>query len=222
MPVEAEVVRVDGCAVDVAEDAERTVYLAEELVLCERTVATDAEHGHVLELCPTATFVAFPPMAGDGAEGEPVEHQYAAAVAENVVEGSVLIDFAVTAHAGKSRRSLSYFGWHGITYTEAGYKAGCAAPTLLLLVRIGMDMSVTLYRLEGCPYCERVVDRLDELGVEYHSVWVEAMHSLRNHVKDVSGQRQVPVLIDEEYGITMAESARILEFVDKTYAEELN
>ncbi|WP_435361865.1 glutaredoxin family protein [Haloarchaeobius sp. DFWS5] len=83
-------------------------------------------------------------------------------------------------------------------------------------------MSVTLYRLEGCPYCERVVDRLDELGVEYHSVWVEAMHSLRNHVKDVSGQRQVPVLIDEEYGITMAESARILEFVDKTYAEELN
>jgi glutaredoxin len=81
-------------------------------------------------------------------------------------------------------------------------------------------MSVTLYRLEGCPYCERVVDRLDELDVEYHSVWVEAMHSLRNHVKEVSGQRQVPVLIDENYGITMAESARILEFIEKTYADE--
>ena len=80
-------------------------------------------------------------------------------------------------------------------------------------------MTRTLYRLEGCPYCERIVDRLQELDLEYHSIWTEAMHSRRNRVKDVSGQRQVPVLIDDEYGVTMAESARILEYLDATYGD---
>jgi glutaredoxin len=81
-------------------------------------------------------------------------------------------------------------------------------------------MSRSLYRLEGCPYCERVVDRLDELGIDYHSVWVEAMHSRRNRVKDVSGQRQVPVLVNDEHGVTMAESERILEYLDAIYGEQ--
>ncbi|MDL5360949.1 glutaredoxin family protein [Halalkalicoccus sp. NIPERK01] len=79
-------------------------------------------------------------------------------------------------------------------------------------------MSVTLYQLDGCPYCEKVADRLDELGVEYETVWTEALHSKRDEVKRVSGQRAVPVLVDEEYGITMPESDRILEFAERSYA----
>jgi glutaredoxin len=80
-------------------------------------------------------------------------------------------------------------------------------------------MTLTLYRLEGCPYCERVVDRFDELDIEFDSVWVEGMHSKRNEVKRVSGQRQVPVLVDEDRGATIAESARIIEYVDETLAD---
>lgn len=79
-------------------------------------------------------------------------------------------------------------------------------------------MSPTLYRLEGCPYCERVVDRLEELGLEFESVWVEGMHSRRNEVKRVSGQRQVPVLLDQKMGVTMAESERILVYLETTYS----
>ena len=79
-------------------------------------------------------------------------------------------------------------------------------------------MSLTLYRLEGCPYCELVVDRLDELDIDYESVWVEGLHSRRNEVKRISGQRQVPVVVDEDHGITMAESERILEYLDRSYA----
>ena len=80
-------------------------------------------------------------------------------------------------------------------------------------------MSRILYQLEGCPYCEYVVDVLEDLDLEYDSVWVEGLHSRRNEVKRVSGQRQVPVLVDEEYGITMAESERIAEFLETTYGE---
>jgi Glutaredoxin and related proteins len=79
-------------------------------------------------------------------------------------------------------------------------------------------MALMLYRLEGCPYCELVVDRLEELDVDYESVWVEGLHSKRNEVARVSGQRQVPVVVDEDRGVTMAESERILEYLDGSYA----
>jgi len=78
-------------------------------------------------------------------------------------------------------------------------------------------MSLTLYRLEGCPYCELVVDELEERDIEFDSVWVEGLHSKRDEVKRVSGQRAVPVLVDEERGITMAESERIVEFIETSY-----
>jgi len=80
-----------------------------------------------------------------------------------------------------------------------------------------MEETAKLYRLEGCPYCEFVVDKLDSLGVKYDSVWVEGLHSKRDEVKRVSGQRQVPVLVDPEYGVTLAESARIIEFLETAY-----
>ena len=77
---------------------------------------------------------------------------------------------------------------------------------------------VTLYQLEGCPYCELVADRLEELEIEYDSVWVEGLHSKRDEVKRVSGQRQVPVVVDEDRGVTMAESERILDYLETSYA----
>jgi len=78
-------------------------------------------------------------------------------------------------------------------------------------------MAITLYQLDGCPYCERVVDVLDDLGLSYESVWVEGLHSTRNEVKRVSGQRSVPVIVDDEHGVTMAESERIVEYLETTY-----
>lgn len=78
-------------------------------------------------------------------------------------------------------------------------------------------MTLTLYRLEGCPFCELVVDRLNELDITFESVWVEGLHSKRDEVKRVSGQRAVPVLVDETRGVTMAESERILEYLDTSY-----
>ena len=80
-------------------------------------------------------------------------------------------------------------------------------------------MAITLYQLDGCPWCEKVADHLDELGLDYDSVWVNAMHSERNEVKRVSGQRAVPVLVDDGRGVTMNESANIVEYLEATYGE---
>lgn len=79
-------------------------------------------------------------------------------------------------------------------------------------------MSITLYALDGCPHCETVHDALTATDVEYETVWVEALHSDRNEVKRVSGQRAVPVLVDDDHGVTMAESDNILQYVERTLA----
>ncbi len=81
-------------------------------------------------------------------------------------------------------------------------------------------MSITLYALDGCPYCEKVHDALDDRGVDYETEWVGALHSERDEVKRVSGQRAVPVLVDDERGVTMNESDNVLEYVERTLAAE--
>ncbi|WP_458205518.1 glutaredoxin family protein [Haladaptatus sp. NG-SE-30] len=78
--------------------------------------------------------------------------------------------------------------------------------------------SLTLYSLDGCPYCEKVHDALDDAGIEYDTEWVEALHSKRDEVRRVSGQRGVPVLVDEDSGVTMAESENIVEYVEQSLA----
>jgi glutathione S-transferase len=82
------------------------------------------------------------------------------------------------------------------------------------------EPAITLYRLQACPFCERVVRKLDEYGLDYESRFVEPMHSDRDVVKRVSGARTVPVIVDERTGVTMSESANIVAYLDATYGGE--
>ncbi|MBB6647132.1 glutaredoxin family protein [Halobellus ruber] len=83
--------------------------------------------------------------------------------------------------------------------------------------------TLTLYELEGCPYCAKVINKLDELGLEYDSIMVPSAHSERTEVKEVSGQTGVPVLVDEDHGIEgMPESDDIVEYLEETYGSAAN
>ncbi|MFD1565300.1 glutaredoxin family protein [Haloarchaeobius amylolyticus] len=77
---------------------------------------------------------------------------------------------------------------------------------------------ITFYRLQGCPFCERVARLLDEYDLEYRSRFVEPMHSERDVVKRVAGVRTVPVIVDDTTGVTMAESANIVDYLETTYS----
>ncbi len=81
------------------------------------------------------------------------------------------------------------------------------------------DTAITLYRLQACPFCERVVRRLQEYGLDYESRFVEPLHSERDAVKRLCGKRTVPAIVDEQTGVTMAESANIVDYLDRTYGE---
>jgi glutathione S-transferase len=78
--------------------------------------------------------------------------------------------------------------------------------------------NITLYELSGCPYCAKVISKLDELGLEYDSIEVPRAHGERTEVENVSGQTGVPVIIDEEHDVDgMAESDDIVAFLEETY-----
>jgi len=82
------------------------------------------------------------------------------------------------------------------------------------------EPAITLYRLQACPFCERVVRTLDEYDLDYQSRFVEPMHSERDVVKRIAGKRTVPAIVDETTGVTMAESANIVAYLDSTYGED--
>lgn len=78
--------------------------------------------------------------------------------------------------------------------------------------------NLELYELDGCPYCAKVTDKLDELGLNYESHMVPSAHSERDEVEEVSGQTGVPVLVDEENDVEgMPESDDIVEYLDEEY-----
>ncbi|MFB6139965.1 MAG: glutaredoxin family protein [Halosimplex sp.] len=81
------------------------------------------------------------------------------------------------------------------------------------------EPSITLYRLQACPFCERVVRKLDEYGLDYRSRFVEPMHSDRDVVARLTGARTVPAIVDETTGVTMSESANIVEYLEATYGQ---
>ncbi|MGM0448278.1 MAG: glutathione S-transferase N-terminal domain-containing protein [Methanobacteriota archaeon] len=78
--------------------------------------------------------------------------------------------------------------------------------------------NLTLYELEGCPYCAKVKTKLADLELEYESIMVPRSHGDRTEVEEVSGQTGVPVLVDEEHGVDgMSESGDIVEYLEETY-----
>jgi glutathione S-transferase len=80
--------------------------------------------------------------------------------------------------------------------------------------------NLELYELSGCPYCAKVVDKLDELGLDYESHEVPSSHSKRTEVEEISGQTGVPVLVDSDHGVEgMAESDDIVEYLEETYGD---
>ncbi|MDP7034991.1 MAG: glutathione S-transferase N-terminal domain-containing protein [Planctomycetota bacterium] len=72
-----------------------------------------------------------------------------------------------------------------------------------------------IYQFDSCPYCQRVLNALDQHGTEYEKVDISPWD--RGEVKRISGQTQVPVLVDEERGEVIPDSSRILEYLEAHY-----
>jgi glutathione S-transferase len=77
-----------------------------------------------------------------------------------------------------------------------------------------------LYQFEECPFCARVREELDALGLDYVVRTVPRSHPRRDRVKAVSGQTQVPVLVDPDHGKVVVESEEIIAYLGEQYGHQ--
>jgi len=76
---------------------------------------------------------------------------------------------------------------------------------------------IILYELKGCPYCAKVIDKLDSLELDYTSVMVSGT---RPQVEELTGgPTGVPVIEDPNTNEFewLNESDDIVEYLEQTY-----
>lgn len=70
-----------------------------------------------------------------------------------------------------------------------------------------------LYKMEGCPFCEKVIKHLEEQNVQYRSLDVSDPVNF-DELLHLGGQDQVPFLVDTDHNAKMYDSNKIIQYVD--------
>lgn len=77
------------------------------------------------------------------------------------------------------------------------------------------EQMLEVYQFEGCPYCSKVRQKLTDLGIDFIARQVDP-HD-RSRVEEVSGQTNVPVLVDPNTDTVMPESDDIVDYLEEHY-----
>jgi glutaredoxin len=75
----------------------------------------------------------------------------------------------------------------------------------------------TLYVKTGCPYCAKVLDAAEGLGIELDTRNI-ADDAVAEELVARGGKRQVPYLVDEEGGVEMYESDAIVAHLNSRFS----
>lgn len=74
-----------------------------------------------------------------------------------------------------------------------------------------------LYQYEGCGACSRVRRKLTELGLDWISRTVPPGRGRRELLVELTGQPEVPVLVDPDHRMVVTEAHDICDYLDETY-----
>lgn len=80
------------------------------------------------------------------------------------------------------------------------------------------EPKLKLYKADWCGYCVRVIRKLNELGLAYEGIEVPIPHFQRREVIEVSGQPEVPVLVDGE--VVIDDDDRIIPYLEARYGKK--
>lgn len=78
---------------------------------------------------------------------------------------------------------------------------------------------LTLYRRTGCPYCLKVLDTANELGLTLEEKLIDDPKVAAELVAR-GGKQQVPYLVDSERHVEMYESADISAYLRENYPKK--
>lgn len=73
-----------------------------------------------------------------------------------------------------------------------------------------------LYVKTGCPWCAKVLNKMEELGITAELKNI-ADEGIADELIARGGKRQVPYLVDAGTGKELYESADIISHLDETY-----
>jgi len=76
---------------------------------------------------------------------------------------------------------------------------------------------LSLYYKETCPFCQRVLQMAENLGVEFDLKDIED-DAIAAELIEKGGKRQVPYLVDTDKDTAMYESADIIDYIRDNYA----
>ncbi len=77
---------------------------------------------------------------------------------------------------------------------------------------------LTLYDRPDCPYSKRVRRVLEVLDIDYEEIIVPADREERDDVESITGQRGIPVLVDDSHPDGwLADSGEISSYLKETY-----
>ncbi len=70
-----------------------------------------------------------------------------------------------------------------------------------------------LYKMEGCPYCEKVLKHLEEKSLEFRTLDISDPVNM-DELLHLGGEDQVPFLVDTNHNAKMYESEDIIQYID--------
>lgn len=77
---------------------------------------------------------------------------------------------------------------------------------------------LTLYMKPGCPFCGKVLQWLDDHGVQAELRDITAAEEVAAELEEKGGKRQVPFLVDEGCGMSFYESDAIVAHLSEAHA----
>ncbi|MDD3435712.1 MAG: glutathione S-transferase N-terminal domain-containing protein [Candidatus Gastranaerophilales bacterium] len=70
-----------------------------------------------------------------------------------------------------------------------------------------------LYKMEGCPYCAKVLKHLEEKNLQFRALDISDPVNM-DELLHLGGEDQVPFLVDTDHNAKMYESDDIIQYVD--------
>lgn len=70
-----------------------------------------------------------------------------------------------------------------------------------------------LYKMEGCPYCDKVLKHLEEKQIQYRPLDIADPVNM-DELLHLGGKDQVPFIVDTEHNAKMYDSTKIIQYVD--------
>ena len=71
---------------------------------------------------------------------------------------------------------------------------------------------ILIYKMDGCPYCNKVINYLKTTSLEYRLLDISEKQYLQE-LLSTGGKEQVPFMVDTDNGKKMYESDDIIEYL---------